>query len=179
MRFHWAQECGHISFNMKTFPYQLDTSTLIARPAASRPYILCLRDNPARHRQAVYHSANGAAGDYFVFNDCSLIPKGSRDQMAVVGRGGVIATVSIISDYGYYMGKSIFHEVLQDCLRIGFQRSDKCLILVDMIKTQLVNSFQWTPEVQDCLVFQMKNEFAYDVPQEVLLRSSLHAPASA
>lgn len=143
-----------------------------------RPFIECAHDSPARHRQAVYHSSNMAAADYFVFNDCSLTTHGEPGQITVIGAGDVIATVSIVPDFGFYQGHSIFHEYLEDCLRIGFARPDKCLVLVDLVTKQLVASGQWNKEVQDCLVFQMKNEFNYDVPPEMLYRFTL-GPAPA
>lgn len=166
MMFHWATECGTCSIPPESLPL-VDKSTLIVRPAGMRPYISCsLRDNPARHRQAVYHSSNGPAGDYFVFNDASLRPAGPLS----IGAGDIIAVVSITPDAGVYQGQSIFHEILEDCLRRGFTRPDKCLALADVVTKELVKSGQWGQEVVDCLVFQMVNEFAYQIPQEILYR---------
>lgn len=180
MRFHWAHSCGRLPLNLNTFSYRIDESTLVARPAAARPFIECeAHDNPARHRQAVFHSTNRAAGDYFIFNDYSLIHKDKIDQPVVIGAGAVIATVTIIPDYQLYVGQSIFQEVLEDCLRFGFQRPDRCLALVDMVTKHLVESLQWSQEVQNNLTFQMKNEFGYDIPQEMLLRFSMFVPATA
>lgn len=168
MAFHWAQECGKCSIPEESLPL-VDKSTLIVRPAAMRPYIACdLRDNPARHRQAVYHSSNGAAGDYFVFNDNSLRPAGLEGHVTVIGAGKVIAVVRVSPDYGMYQGHSIFQEILQDCLRRGFTRPDKCLALVDIITKELAKSGQWSQEVADCLIFQVRNEFAYEIPQKML-----------
>lgn len=179
MRYHWAQECGQCPLLDNTF-FVIDESTLIARPVGLCLYIECPeRDNPARHRQAVFHSANGAAGDYFVFNDYTLIPGEDRGRVAVIGAGEVIAVVSILPDYGLYKGQSIFHEVLEDCLRTGFSRPDKCLGLIDMITKSLVSSGQWSQEVQECLIFQVKIEFGYDIPREMLIRFSVPKPAPA
>ena len=118
-------------------------------------------------------------GDYFVFNDFSLISPGDCGQFGVVGAGDVIAKVAILPDFGFYEGQSVFHEVLEACLRIGFQRPDRCLALLDMVTIHLVSTHQWNQEVQDCLIFQMKNEFNYDVPQEMLLRYSVPGTATA
>jgi hypothetical protein len=68
---------------------------------------------------------------------------------------------------------------LEDCLRRGFSRPDKCLALVDIITRNLVHSRQWSQEVVDCLVFQMRNEFAYEIPQEMLYRINPMVPVSA
>jgi hypothetical protein len=179
MAFHWAQECGTCPIGEESLPL-VDKSTLIIRPAGMRPYIECeTRDNPARHRQAVFHSSNGAAGDYFVFNDNSLRPSGTSGHVTAIGTGQVIAVVRIIPDYGAYQGHGIFHEILEDCLRRGFSRPDKCLALVDIITRNLVHSRQWSQEVVDCLVFQMRNEFAYEIPQEMLYRINPMVPVSA
>jgi hypothetical protein len=166
MMFHWADECGTCSIPTESLPL-VDKITLVVRPAAMRQYISCdLCDNPARHRQAVYHSSNGAAGDYFVFNDASLGPAGPL----AVGAGDILAVVIITADHGVYQGHSIFQEILEDCLRRGFTRPDKCLALADIVTKELVTSGQWCEEVLDCLVFQMMNEFAYQIPQEMLYR---------
>lgn len=165
MVFHRVQECGTCPISQENLAL-VDQSTLITSPATMRPYIECEApfDNPSRHRQAVYHSSNGAAGDYFVFNDFHLLHTESLGHVAVIGRGEIIAVVQIIPDYKEYQGHSIFQEILEDCLQRGYKRADKCLALVDLIKKELVRSGQWSFEVQECLVFQMRNEFAYEVP---------------
>jgi hypothetical protein len=171
MVFHRVQECGTCPISQENLAL-VDQSTLITSPAKMRPYIECDApfDNPSRHRQAVFHSSNVAAGDYFIFNDFHLLRTEPLGHVAVIGRGEIIAVVQIIPDYKEYEGHSIFQEILEDCLRRGYKRPDKCLALVDLIKKELVRSRQWSAEVQECLVFQMRNEFAYEVPVEMLDR---------
>ncbi|ETN37799.1 uncharacterized protein HMPREF1541_07422 [Cyphellophora europaea CBS 101466] len=176
-RLHFLYYCGR-------FPVfePIDQNTLApARARQPRPY---LRPTPGanlhtieHHRQAVYFAMEGDnSGDYFIFDDIHLlreIDTPTLDQVGSCrGKGDLVARIVPPENEDVHdHRKQRFRLLVVRCLNSGASNEQglkDCIDLAAMIRQDLVNRGSWSEDMITYLTMQMKQEFGFQLPEDMM-----------
>lgn len=157
---HWGVDCGKFPLTQKADPL-----TIHSRQVSIQPFIpsLTRHDRPERHRQMVRHSLD-RTGDYFIFSDwVDWRAQGFPGNWPAINHasGEVLVTINFTDNGSAVPARHFFVRLIRICFLVGAIRTDMAYFLFKMIRGRLNELGLASQDVENCLVWQFKHEFAY------------------